>query len=145
MLQRLIAACPRNVCEGPSEPTGPIPRQSTLHNPSARVPMCCGAGREQRAWLNLVCVTNTAVQGASPPFTAKTNRAVKKEEALNKKHATWSREGFFPYSKRSKPIPQNASSWWYGVDSRLSSRIGLPPSERKAPPAFTCLQHYRYR
>lgn len=50
-----------------------------------------------------MCVTNTAVQGASPPFTAKTNRAVKKEEALNKKRATWSREGFF------SPIPREAS------------------------------------
>lgn len=34
--------------------------------------------------------TNTAVPGAAPAFTAKTNRAVKKEKALSKKQDIWS-------------------------------------------------------
>lgn len=55
----------------------------------------CTAGRGHK-----VCVTNTAMQGALPSFTAKTNRAVKKpEEAFNKKRAVWSREGVFWYFK----------------------------------------------
>lgn len=68
--------------------------------------MHCGTGGEQRAWLNLMCVTNTAAQGASPSFTAKTNRAVKKEKALNKKHAIWSREGFFPTLSEASAFPR---------------------------------------
>jgi len=93
-----------------------MPSQSSPYTPKAHSTLLppalhCSTGKEQRHWLNLERVTNAAVQGAPPPFTATTNRAVKKEKALVKNTLLELGRFFFLLFKRSKVSPQNASSW----------------------------------